>query len=193
MTLTANPNMSSRKACLRAWRTGFAIAALLAPLLWVGSVAAQGEGWGWNPPRLTKIFDNGNIAAVRNGPRRPTAFTLDREATIVSVSTYHWNNGWGAWPGTVGLMSSSGRVYGPWQAAGSPGQGGVPNAYWTVRPRISLRPGTYTVLDSDPSTWAQNRGTRGAGMASVEGWYHWYAPPNGHGPGPWGWRPPAPR
>jgi hypothetical protein len=99
-------------------------------------------------------------------------------------------------------MGSSGQVYGPWQAVGSPGQGGVPNAYWVARLRITLPPDTYTVLDSDPSTWARNRGTGGAGFASVEGWYHWTPPPNGYhrgpapdgdGSPPWNWLTPAPQ
>jgi hypothetical protein len=63
------------------------------------------------------------------------------------------------------LRASDGTPYGPWQATGEPGQGGVPDAAWVVRPNIVIPPGTYTVLDSDPSTWAQNQETGGAGMA----------------------------
>jgi hypothetical protein len=44
----------------------------------------------------------------------------------------------------------------------------VPNAYWNTRPGVTLAPGTYTVIDSDPSTWAQNAGTGGAGHIRVE-------------------------
>jgi hypothetical protein len=44
----------------------------------------------------------------------------------------------------------------------------VPNAYWNARPGVTLAPGTYTVIDSDPSTWAQNAGTGGAGHIRVE-------------------------
>lgn len=82
------------------------------------------------------------------------------------VITYHWNNAEGTTdPGTVSLVDAEGNEYGPWQAEGQPGQGNVPNAVWEVRPDIILPAGTYTVLDSDPSTWSQNEETGGAGMA----------------------------
>jgi len=86
------------------------------------------------------------------------------------VKTYHWNHGRGARPGTVGLMQSSGRIYGPWQMRGTPGQGGVPNANWECTPNVVVPAGTYTIVDSDPATWAQNSGTGGAGMAVVKGY-----------------------
>ncbi len=181
------PNRSRDAA--RPGRMRYAVAALLcllaAALVAAAPAAAEGvgaPGTGWHPAtaltvaawrrELTTIFTNTNVATVHNGARRSTVFSLDREATIVSLRTYHWNKGRGARPGTVALRSSSGRLYGPWQTVGSSGQGGVRNAYWTASPQITLRPGTYTILDSDPSTWAQNRGTGGAGMAWVEGWYH---------------------
>ena len=72
-------------------------------------------------------------------------------------------------PGTIALRDASGRVYGPWQATGSPGQGGVANAMWTARPMATLPAGRYTVIDSDPSTWSQNSATHGAGITRVEG------------------------
>ena len=52
-----------------------------------------------------------------------------------------------------------------WQASGITTQGGVPNAYWTVNPGIVIPAGTYTVIDSDQDTWAQNDETGGAGIA----------------------------
>jgi hypothetical protein len=33
-----------------------------------------------------------------------------------------------------------------------------------------LPAGTYTIVDSDPATGAQNAGSRGAGMAILEGY-----------------------
>ncbi len=116
------------------------------------------------------IFDNGNIATVYNNPLRPTVLTIDRPHYITKIVNYHWNNARGARPGTISLRDSYGRVYGPWQAAGSPGQGGVPNAYWNVYPNIVIPPGTYTIIDSEPSTWAQNSGTQASGMSRVEGY-----------------------
>ncbi len=123
------------------------------------------------PPQIVEIFSNGNIDAVDNGARRATTFTLDAPGVITKLSTYHWNYGRGRRPGTIALRSDSGELFGPWRANGRPGQGGVPNAYWITTPEVSLRAGTYTVIDSDPATWSQNGGSRGAGFASAEGYY----------------------
>lgn len=115
------------------------------------------------------IFNNGNIYGIENGARHETVFTLPAPATIAKVTTYHWNNATGAVPGTIGLMSDrTGDLYGPWQAIGAPGQGGVPNAYWVVAPNVTLPAGDYIVIDSDPATWAQNAASNGAGFVTVE-------------------------
>jgi hypothetical protein len=89
---------------------------------------------------------------------------------VAKISTYHWNNGIGTSAiGAIALRSESGEIYGPWQAQGEPGQGGVPNAYWVAYPNASLPAGTYTVIDSDPGTWAQNAASGRAGMVWAEG------------------------
>ncbi len=116
------------------------------------------------------IFNNGNIAGVYNNPTKPTTFTINQPHVITLIQNYHWNNAKGSVPGTIQLRDQNGRTYGPWQAKGSPGQGGVPNAYWTVYPNITIPAGTYTVIDSEPSTWAQNSGSQGAGFTRVEGY-----------------------
>lgn len=119
--------------------------------------------------RSVTIFDNGNIDAVGNQPTRPTVFEVGRPVTIVRIMTYHWNNAAGTGrPGTIGLLSDTGYWYGPWRAVGQPGQGGVPNAYWVATPNQALPTGTYRVIDSDPSSWSQNGGSYGAGIASVD-------------------------
>ncbi len=120
--------------------------------------------------RTVKFFDNGNIYAVQNQPTRPTRFTLSRPIHLTKIMTYHWNNGTGADPGTVALRKSSGETLGPFDMEGRPGQGGVPNAYWIAEGDIELPAGTYTIIDSDPATWAQNAGSHGAGMAILEGY-----------------------
>jgi len=117
------------------------------------------------------IFNNGNIAAVENGPTQATVFQLTAQTTIVRVMTYHWNYGQGALPGTIAIRSTTGQFYGPWQAMGQPGQGGVPNAYWFIMPNVGLPPGVYMIVDSDPGTWSQNGGTGGAGIATIEGYF----------------------
>jgi hypothetical protein len=119
---------------------------------------------------IVKFFDNGNIYAVENRPKRTTVFALPGSIRVTRIMTYHWNNGRGAPPGQIALRNSAGETFGPWQAFGEPGQGGVPSAYWVVEPDINLPAGTYTIVDSNPSTWAQNAGSGGSGMASAEGY-----------------------
>lgn len=117
----------------------------------------------------TKIFEIGNIAAVYNGVSAASIFTTTKEWTVVEVWTYHWNDAKGTTsPGTIGIKSlSAGKMYGPWRTTGSPGQGGVPNAYWHATVKVVLPVGRYKIVDSDPGTWSQNEGTGGRGMGWV--------------------------
>jgi len=115
------------------------------------------------------VFDNGNIYTVYTQPTAAPIVRLQRRTRITAITTYHWNDGQGAEPGYIGLVDADGRVYGPWAADGSLGQGGVPDAYWTVRPNLTLPPGRYIVIDSDLASWAHNEATGGAGMVHIEG------------------------
>jgi len=115
------------------------------------------------------IFERNSIWAVDNDPTSPTSFTIDREWTVTEIKTYHWNYGQGKAPGMIGLQDRSGSVLGMWPASGLLGSGGVPDAYWTARPNLVLKPGKYTILDSDPATWSQNAETAGEGIAWVYG------------------------
>ena len=116
------------------------------------------------------IFNNGNTGGVYNNPSRATTFTLRAPHVITLITNYHWNNGRGATPGTIALRGSDGRTYGSWRTSGSPGQGGVPNANWNAAPNVTLPAGTYTVVDSNPATWAQNSESGGAGHTKIEGY-----------------------
>ena len=122
------------------------------------------------PPTGGLIFEVGNIYGVGNGPSSPTTFTLAQAHHITLIRDYHWNSARGAKPGTIALRDANGRVWGPWQATGSPGQGGVPNAYWTVYPNVTLPAGTYTVIDSDPASWSHNAESENRGFVYVEGY-----------------------
>lgn len=115
------------------------------------------------------LFEIGNIYAVANDPPNATTIRLDRTARVTAISTYHWNDAKGAAPGTIALMNAQGDLFGPWDAAGKPGQGGVPNAYWTVTPNIMLQAGEYDVIDSEVETWAHNKESGGVGFVRVEG------------------------
>jgi hypothetical protein len=118
----------------------------------------------------TTLLDISSIAGVSNGPTQPSLLSLDRASEIVSIVDYHWNSARGATPGTIGLRATDGTMYGPWPATGSPGQGGVPNAYWTAHPNETLPPGTYDVVDSDPGSWAWASDTNGRGMVTITGY-----------------------
>jgi uncharacterized Zn-binding protein involved in type VI secretion len=142
-------------------RSAFSLVALLSFFVFLFSVLGG---------RCDELFfDNGNIGAVFNGPTSSTEFTLNTAIKLTLIGTYHWNDAHGAAPGLLGLRSSDGKSYGPWQAVGSPGMAGVPDAYWEVFPNILMPPGTYTVIDSAPETWSQNAGSSGKGMAWVRG------------------------
>jgi hypothetical protein len=115
-----------------------------------------------------EIFTITSVGVAENGASQPTVFTIKESWLVTEIKTYHWNNGKGLTPGTIGLKSSDGTVYGPWQSTGAPGQGGVADAYWIVKPQVTIPAGTYTVIDSDPSTWAKNDADTG-GMGMVWG------------------------
>jgi len=111
-----------------------------------------------------------SIGAAENGASQPTVFTIDEAWLVTEIKTYHWNNGKGVTPGMISLESGDGITYGPWQATGEPGQGGVVDAYWVVSPQVTIPAGTYTVIDSDPATWAKNdQDTGGMGMSWGKG------------------------
>lgn len=120
-----------------------------------------------------RIFAQASCLTVYNNPPNPTVFTIDQPRVLTKIGTYHWNDGKGTQiPGTIGLVDGKNwKVYGPWQASGVPGMGGVPNAYWivTIPNGQDLPVGTYTVLDSDPSTWAYNSETNNCGVVSIVG------------------------
>lgn len=114
------------------------------------------------------IFNNGNIDAVQNGPSRRTRFSIDQPFFISFIQNYHYFN-YGRPPGYIAIVSRDGTRYGPWQALGEPGQGGVPNAYWNCYPNITLPPGRYIVEDSDPATWSQNAASDFRGITMIKG------------------------
>ena len=115
-----------------------------------------------------EIFSNSNIYGVDNGGRSPLLKFIET-VTITYIMTYHWNFGRGSPTGTIALVRDDGTIFGPWKAVGTAGQGGVPNANWEVRPNIVIPAGRYQVIDSDPSTWAQNSASGGKGMVVIKG------------------------
>ncbi len=118
-------------------------------------------------PAAESVWDNGNVYAITGSATNPTVVTFSTPVTITYIHTYHWNSAKGATPGAISLKGEDGTVYGPWQATGADGQGGVKNAYWVVRPNVTLKAGAYTIVDSDPSTFATNSQANGVGMAHI--------------------------
>lgn len=134
------------------------------------TIVPAGRDYTAAPAQGQLIFEVGNIGGVGNGPSKAIQFTLATPHVITLIRNYHWNSARGAAPGSIALKSKDGANYGPWQATGSPGQGGVPNANWTVYPNITLPAGTYTVIDSDPASWSHNSQSGNRGFVRVEGY-----------------------
>jgi hypothetical protein len=117
------------------------------------------------PPASVLLYDNFNRLSVTQsaGPPCPTAWVLSQTSQITQLATYHWNNGLGVPPGTISLKSDS-ATYGPYHAVG------YDNATWLATANVILSPGTYSVADSDPSTWSYNDQSGRAGFVRVWGW-----------------------
>ncbi|MDP2774252.1 MAG: hypothetical protein Q8O61_11930 [Nocardioides sp.] len=130
-----------------------------------GDDETVGTSEGTAAPKLDEIA---SIQGVSNGPTAPSVLTLPA-ARVTAITTYHWNNQQGAEPGTIALRGEDGTLYGPFPTTGSPGQGGVPNAYWTAITNFQVPAGRYTVVDSSPGTWAWAPDTGGRGMVTVWG------------------------
>lgn len=117
-----------------------------------------------------EIYSSSNIYAVSSNPTAPAAFSIDAPLLVTFVMNYHYQNQ-GNPPGTIGLRHEDGTVYGPWEAVGREAQGGVENAYWEIRPYAFIKPGNYTILDSDHETWSQNQASEGKGISVLRGVY----------------------
>lgn len=119
-----------------------------------------------DPATLETIFEVVNGLAVSNGGK-PVSFTIAEPRRVREIRTYHWNDAKGSSGlGTITLSGPGGSQ--PFKATRTmEGQGGVPNAYWIADVDVTLQPGTYTISDSDPATWAQNTDTGGKGMVWV--------------------------
>jgi len=123
------------------------------------------------PPGSTLLCDNFNgnpVTQQAGGPPNPTTCTLPSTTQITQLATYHYNNGAGAAPGTISLQQIGGQTFGPFTATGVAGQSG-PNEAWVATPNTIVPAGTYTVIDSDPTTWSYDTGSNNAGFARVWG------------------------
>ncbi len=118
-----------------------------------------------NQPQV--MFDNSLDAPLESVPLKPTQFRITEKTRITSIQTYHWNKGQGAIPGSIALEGRGKKMFGPWKATGKENKDGLANAFWEVTPNISLEPGLYTVLDSNPETWSRNSRKDNEGIVRI--------------------------
>ncbi len=124
------------------------------------------------------LYDLGNSAGIYPDPPTAESFiSFDTPVLLTRIRTYHWNGSAGAPAGTVSLVGPLGDTYGPWQAEGCGQSMGFDepcmvdgDLYWLVDLRLHLAQGTYQVVDSDPSTWANNPDSGNAGHVLVWGY-----------------------
>ena len=112
----------------------------------------------------TEIYNNGNLSGVENNPTYDTTFDITDSYEVTSITDYHWNSGQGTKGGTIGLEDSDGNEIGTWPVTVRSG------VYWDVHPNTVIDPGEYKVVDSDPSTWAQNLESDNSGITDVKGY-----------------------
>jgi hypothetical protein len=109
------------------------------------------------------MWKAGNDGAIEGGGGKPPKVTQDRTYFVTEICTYHWNNGAGSSPGEITLKAADGTTYGPWKTT-------LRNkVYWIAEPKQNIPAGTYTLIDSDPATWAQNSSSGGKGMGWAYG------------------------
>jgi uncharacterized protein YceK len=111
----------------------------------------------------TEIYNNGNLSGVENNPTYDTTFDITDSYEVTLITDYHWNNGLGAKGGTIGLEDSDGNEIGTWPVTVRNG------VYWDAHPNTVIDPGEYTVVDSDPATWAQNLESENSGITDIKG------------------------
>lgn len=131
----------------------------------VASGSSLGLMLGSQPAEEAEIsfFSTANDYGVLNGGKSP-GFTLKVPVFITYIMTYHWNGGRGASSGgTIAFKNAEGKIFGPWKVSVRK------NVYWEANPNITLQPGTYYVIDSDPATWAQNPQSGGFGHTIIKG------------------------
>lgn len=117
------------------------------------------------PAQVKAIYDSWNGDTVFNNPSIFPIMTITSSWKITKIGNYHYNFGVGQDPAAVNGQISlydnrSGTLIGSWLAstvanlddAGNHCLG--PNMCWAAYPNVTLKPGTYKIVDSDPSTWS---------------------------------------
>jgi len=94
--------------------------------------------------------------------------TFTDPSNILQIGTNHWNEGRGTTQsGTISLIHEDGTIYGPWQTQGQSVYN-ISNTWWWAFPGVMIKPGNYTIMDSDKSTLSANNYSQNIGFASIE-------------------------
>src|SRR5579872_2129815 len=122
--------------------------------------------------RAVELFNNTDTGGVNNcaAPLASCSpqFILTTPTLVNDVWTYHWNGGSGdSHGGSIRLQAGS-QSFGPFPVVVTTASSNVP-ANWTATINRTLPAGTYTIIDSNPSTWSQNSGSNDKGFAIVRG------------------------
>ncbi len=111
-----------------------------------------------------------NTSAVYNGAEACPLYTAEDDIVLKAVTTYHWNGGSGAAPGSIRIYDMTGEesvLVGTWDATARSGSGSD-NVYWDVFPDIQLEKGhKYHIKDSDPETWSTNENASNMGFVEL--------------------------
>ena len=116
------------------------------------------------------LWSNMNNDPVRNGTPYYLDLVMEEEEPIQleRITTYHWNNGEGAEPGTVSIYLGD-ALLSSWPAVGRSAYG-TENAYWDAAVNIILMPGyTYSFRLSDEDSWSYNAASDNCGMIELYG------------------------
>jgi hypothetical protein len=172
------PPSFSGKALARV--CGFALAGALCLYAAASAGATKGSARAVRPARTLLtcaqanqgwLFNSYNQCGALNGAK-PVVVKLTKPAHITQIADYHFNRGVAVKPGTIGLQAANGYVFGPYRATQAAGTWD-----WIASMSITVPAGSYTVVDSSPSTWSQNSASHGVGFTRVFGSFVASAPP----------------
>lgn len=144
---------------------------ILSVISFIGISAAFSAGDGSSASEQP-IWSNFNNSAVRNNPQKTKIFTIDADAKPIRlhrITTFHWNSGDGAEPGTIGVYYEDGTMIASWQAAGRGGPD-TTNTYWDADVDFVMLPGySYLFKVSDNASWSWNAESDNCGMLELYG------------------------
>jgi len=131
-------------------------------------IAAKQNNWDKEEAALIKKIEKLE-REVKISTAKKTQFSIKRICTISTITNYLYTDGQETVIGTIGLRSSKGKMYGPWQVNAKNALGKDDTNCWIVTPRISIPPRRYTIIDSNKETWSSNSQSRNRGMTQVFG------------------------